>query len=79
MLARAYDLGLGVPRTVNESIRFYRKAANAGHSEAQKILGTIYMSGDGVHRDITTGMKWWRRSAARGNLEAQALIDRNVY
>jgi TPR repeat protein len=65
----------GVPHSISEAVRFYKKAANHGHPTAQQVLGSIYMSGDGVYVDHTQAIRWWRRAAAQGDSTAQSLLE----
>src|SRR5262249_41680397 len=46
-----YDQGLGVPIDIPEAVRWYRKAAAAGHPLAKARLARIYFSGSGVVED----------------------------
>ena len=46
-----YDNGQGVPQDYAEAVRWYRKAAEQGHSDAQFSLGSAYAEGKGVPQD----------------------------
>ena len=43
-----YDNGRGVPQDDTEAVKWYRKAAEQGHAEAQNNLGVMYLNGRGV-------------------------------
>jgi TPR repeat protein len=44
-LGELYRLGRGVDQDINESIKWYRQAAEQGHVDAQLRLGLIYQKG----------------------------------
>lgn len=62
----------------SEAVKFYRKAADEGHAEAQLKLGGHYYGGIGVERNFAEAAKWFRRSADQGHLMAQCLLG-NCY
>ena len=69
-IAFRYSSGLfGVPKNDHESIEWYRKAAEQGHSGAQFFLGLSYESS--VFPDYKEAMKWYRKSAEQGYSNAQ--------
>ena len=47
-----YSEGRGVEQDYEEAVKWYRKAAEAEHAQAQAILGFIYFKGQGVEQDI---------------------------
>lgn len=59
------------PRPAGENVEWYRRAAEAGNSQAQYVLGTLYLQGSGVERDFGQAAGWFRRAGEEGNL-AQA-------
>lgn len=63
--------GLGVPRNSTEAVKWYRKAAEHGHIEAQAMLGTCYHRGDGVAQTHTEAARWHRTAAEKGHAGAQ--------
>jgi hypothetical protein len=44
----------------------WRRAAEAGDTEAQFILGTAYEEGDGVPKNEAEAVRWFRVAAAKG-------------
>ena len=62
--------GRGVPKDIGQAALWYRRAAEAGHVEAQKNLGFLYATGKGVEKDETEATKWMGRSASKGNSDA---------
>lgn len=71
-----YELGAiyatGKPRMSNPeaiakdpdlALKYFTKAANAGHTSAQRELGVRYRSGNGVPKDEVEAYKWFRLAA----------------
>ena len=58
-----------------EAAKWYRKAAEQGHSEAQYQLGECYYCGHGVDKDYNEAVKWFRKAAEQGNSDAQYTLD----
>ena len=54
-----------------EAVKYYRKAAAQGHSDALNSLGICYALGQGVPKDDGKAVKWYRKAAEQGNLFAQ--------
>ena len=52
----------------------YRSLAEAGVSEAQFILGSMYDLGLGVPQDYTEALKWLQMAAEQGNAKAQSKL-----
>ena len=70
-----YELGRGVPQDDAEAVKWYRKATEQGHAEAQYILGVMYAEGrQGVPQDYAEAVKWWRKAALQGYALAQFLL-----
>ena len=75
MLGFMYANGRGVPEDDAEAVKWYRKAAEQGHAEAQYQLGTMYndLWNDlwSALRDDAEAVKWYRMAAEQGHAEAQ--------
>lgn len=54
-----------------ESIEWYVKAANLGHSGAQYMLGYLYSYGEGIKHDYIKAIRWYKKAANQGNKYAQ--------
>ena len=54
-----------------EAVKWYRRAAEQGHANAQCNLGWCYDSGTGVQKDAAEAAKWYRRAAEQGHARAQ--------
>ncbi|MGD9728509.1 MAG: tetratricopeptide repeat protein [Nitrospiraceae bacterium] len=66
-----YDLGQGVPQDLQQAVRWYTKAAEAGHTTAQLNLGVMYANGQGVPQDYRQAMHWYTKAAGEGHAGAQ--------
>jgi len=54
-----------------EAARWYRKAAEQGHADAQYNLGVMYENGQGVRQDHAESVRWYRKAAEQGHAEPQ--------
>lgn len=52
---------------VKAAMDWYRKAADAGHPEGMRILGTMLCEGDCCPQDLPRGLQYLRQAEARGN------------
>ena len=60
-----------------EMLEWYTKAANQGHIEAQKTLGSIYLVGSrGVTVDKELGLSWMSKAAAQGDKSAAIILHK---
>ena len=55
-----------------EAMRWYRKAAEQGHADAQYQLGSHYELGIGVKKDLDAALKWYHKAAEQGHRLAQS-------
>ena len=69
-----YEFGVGVPQNYAEAIKWYRRAAQQRHGDAQYALGCCYGEGAGVGRDRTEAAKWFRLAAAQGVSDAEEAL-----
>ncbi len=51
-------------------MKWYRKGAEAGNSDAMNHLGACYENGIGVKKDEKEAVKWYRKGAEAGNSNA---------
>ena len=61
---------------VDKALKWYERAANAGHAAAQYNLGLLYLKGEDVPWDGFKGMAWINKAANGGDAKAQALLQR---
>ena len=52
-------------------MKWFRKAAEQNHADAQNWLGVCYNNGQGVAKNMTEAMKWYWKAAVQGNEYAQ--------
>lgn len=57
------------------AVEWYRKAAKAGHKDAQYELGMCYLRGEGVPKDDYTAYCWFKESGHNGHADGQYLAD----
>ena len=71
-LGVAYENGQGVKQDRSEAVRWYRKAAEQGHADAQCNLGIRYTNGqEGLKQDHAEAVCWYRKAAEQGHAKAQ--------
>jgi hypothetical protein len=61
-------------RNLPEALRWFRQAADKGHSDAMNKIGIMYAMGQGVEADTTMAMGWFRQAAEMGNTYAMGNI-----
>jgi len=66
--------GDGVPHDPARAVELVRPHAEAGHAEAQFLLGLAYGSGQGIKKDRASAVAWYRRAAAQNQAHAQFLL-----
>ena len=54
--------------------KWYRKAAEQWHAEAQYLLGRMYRFGEGVEENDAEAEKWFRKAAAQGHKKARSWL-----
>ena len=75
MLANLHQLGLGVPRRVDTSVKLYSEAAFAGNVAARVNLGHAYSQGQGVAEDALLAYAWYNLARNSGSLVAQVYMS----
>jgi TPR repeat protein len=55
----------GITPDIREAAKWFRKAADQGHPEAQYNLGLAYANGQGVARDNVQALTWMNLAARR--------------
>lgn len=58
-----------------EAVEWFRKAAEAGHKDAQYELGMCYLRGEGVPKDDYTAYTWFKEAGRKGHADGQFLAD----
>ncbi|KAI9203621.1 uncharacterized protein BJ171DRAFT_137570 [Polychytrium aggregatum] len=72
VIGQAYCAGRGVQRDHTKAVFWFTRAAQQGHTQAQKKMGDCYYR----HHNYTdkaykAAVKWWTKAANRGNQFAQ--------
>jgi len=70
-LGEIYEKGYGVKQDYQESIEWYKKAAQKGNVYAQMSLGHLYDQGIGVAIDKKQALYWFTLAAANGDKVAK--------
>jgi len=55
-------------------VRWYKRASEYGHAEAQYQLALCYYEGRGVEKNLSLSAKWFLKSAEQGNIAAQCQV-----
>lgn len=80
-LGEIYEKGYGVKQNYQESIQWYKKAAQSGNVYSQMSLGHFYDQGIGVVIDKKQAMYWFTLAAANGDMIAKKnieMLERNI-
>ena len=67
----ANDPQTSCTRLSYDSGEAFRFSLQGGNTEAQTVLGVMYVRGDGVLQDYPEAVKWFREAAQQDNAEAQ--------
>ena len=68
----AYFYGNGREKDCYEAVKWWRRAAEHGHADAQYKLGFFgYAEGIGAEKDDAAAAMWYRKAAEQGHAEAQ--------
>ena len=70
-----YVNGAGVPQSHAKAAKWWRKAAEQGHADAQNNMGLMYERGEGVPQNDAEAAKWYRQAAEQGHTNAQRSLD----
>jgi hypothetical protein len=63
-------LGQGGPKNLDESLMWFRKAAEQGEPYAQGCMGVMYAVGEGVPQDLVQAYVWLLQAQAGGDADA---------
>jgi Sel1 repeat len=58
-LAKLYQFSAGPDNSIEQAIKWYLKAAEAGHANSAELLGTLYWLGTGVPTDFDKAIEWY--------------------
>lgn len=71
-LGQIYESDEGVPKNLEEALKWYTRSAKSGDPDAQYRLGQMYYTGENVPQDYAEALKWFRKAARKGNDDAFA-------
>jgi TPR repeat protein len=74
-LGAMYDQGRGVEQDERQAMIWYRRAAEAGDTEAMRLIGEAYYDGVGLPQNSALAREWLQRAAAGGNDEAATRLS----
>ena len=74
LLGTAYAEGLGRTQDESAGVRWYRAAAEKGHTLAQHNLGNVYFEGIGVQQSDQLAVQWWTLAAKSGDAIPQVRL-----
>jgi hypothetical protein len=69
-LCGMYFIGTGVPKNLEEAVKWCKLAANHGNVEAMYNVGLFYQNGEGVQADLNEALKWYQLAASHGHSDA---------
>ena len=62
-----------------DAVSFLTESANAGHPDAQYVLGKMYANGYGVEKDCDISFLWFKKSADQGFAKGQMGLGNSYY
>ena len=75
LLGGRYEHGKGVEQNNETAVRWYRKSAEGGHSDASFNLGVLFQTGGlGLEESDEAALKWYLRAADSNHSAAQTNI-----
>ena len=69
-LARMYEEGKGIRKSIDESLKWERKAADSDVSLSQYYIGIELINGKNISKNETLGMSYLERSALQNEFDA---------
>jgi uncharacterized protein len=66
------------PKDLAEAVKWYTRAAEAGHAMSQYDLGFMLLLGEGTEKDISKGM-WWLEQAVNNGESSAARLLTDIY
>ena len=73
-LGRLYCNGINGESNYREAGRWFRKAAEKAHTDAEHSLGDLYYWGKGFSRNFQKARYWYQKAAEKGKKESQYVL-----
>src|SRR5438045_2564893 len=73
-MSTAYNTGQGVPKDLDEAVKWARLSAQQGNPEGEYLLAWAYYKGEGVPPNDAESVKWSRLAAEQGLVEAEVFL-----
>lgn len=65
---------MNIKQDIDKAVKWYRKAAENGHAQAQNYMGNAYYQGISVTKSLTDAKYWWQKAADQGNEDAKEAL-----
>ena len=75
-LGKLYLSGDGIPKDVQQAVRWLQVAADQNNSYAAYRLGKLYLAGEDVPKDVEAAIRWLNQSAEQENQFAQYALGK---
>jgi TPR repeat protein len=75
MLGVIYNNGWGTPKSEQTAAFWYQKAADNNNSDAQYLLGLLYLSSKKIN-DTSLGQQWLEKAAENGDIMASKFLNK---
>ncbi len=71
-----YENGEDIEQNIEEALKWYKKAADQGSSNAKVNIGNLYRNGNGVGvpQSDKDALHWYQKAADQGNADGQNLL-----
>lgn len=63
-IAKGYELGIGMPKNLEQAVLIYTQVVEKGCAEAAFHLGELYELGDGLQQDYQQAIEWYTKAIA---------------
>jgi TPR repeat protein len=57
----------GLKQNLSEALKWYKKAADQGNTEAMNTIGFMNLMGEGIQANYKLAMDWYRKAARAGD------------
>lgn len=75
-IAKGYEIGIGVQKSLPQALITYMQAAEKGCAEAAYHLGEWYEQGEHVPQDLLKALEYFQQASKSGFSDAQTRADR---